>query len=97
MPFREDVSGQVSSLLADGASHQCLMIPRVASVVAGGLAPTSSNGQYTDDPNQTNVALNIRATNSGSATGDYQGGDVGNSIRVTVIYLIYDMTLGQFV
>lgn len=87
--FSESASGQVSNLLADGASHPAVMgtlgvtPPALEILIA---AP----GQFQDDPGITNTALEIYAVNEGSHTGDFSGGN-GTVISVTVLYIVMDI------
>jgi hypothetical protein len=74
----EATGSQVSNLLADGASHSALLPPM--SLV--GTTFTVAPGQFDDDPNPVASALTLFATN----TGDYTGGNAGNSLKVWTYY-----------
>lgn len=94
-PLLEIVSGQVSNLLIDGASHSAVLSPIVAIDVVS--SAVSGVGQFQDDPDPINAALNIYATNAGSHTGNYTGGDEGNSLAIGLVYNKFDITTGLFV
>lgn len=79
----EDPDGLVSGILANGNS---------VSLSASSLSPTSAGGiEMLIGYNDTigNLPLNIEATNA--ASGDFTGGDVGNSLEITVYYVIADL------
>lgn len=78
----ESAGGQVSNLLADGASHSAFM--SLFAPVATGI--TFGVGQFADDPDPVNANLNLKAVNQGSHTGDFGSGNAGNSMKVWVYY-----------
>lgn len=88
--FDETAAGQVSNLLADGASHPAVMGPRGTSGPLTG-SPISATGQFQDDPGVTNAALEVFAVNGGTATGNFTGGNGGNVIFVTLFYVVADV------
>ena len=83
-PLAESVNGQVSNLLADGASNSSFMGVKNFVNVTTGLV--SGVGAFVDDPTPTNAALSIYATNA--AAGDFTGGNAGNSLKVWLYYTV---------
>ncbi len=90
----ESVGSEVSNLLADGADHPAYLTMRPRVDIVSGIV--SSRGQFADDPGMTNAAMTIKASNSGSHTGDFTGGAAGNSLVVSLPYYIFNTSSGVF-
>lgn len=84
--FRE-AGGEVSNLLANGASHHAFLPPDIKQYDSGGGVLRSSGiGQFQDEPGVTNTALEVFAVNP--TDGNFTGGNAANSIKVTVLYAV---------
>jgi hypothetical protein len=81
-PFSESDGGQVSNLLADSASHYAIAAPTQYLAAT----QTVALGQLEDDPGPVNAALVFKATNA--AAGNFTGGNVGNSLKITLPYFV---------
>ncbi len=84
----------VFNLLADSASHPAMMATNIR--VQASLA-VSSRGQFQDDPDTINAAMNIYAVNGGSHTGNFTAGDDAQDLVVSMIYTVFNTQTGVFV
>lgn len=95
--LQEAIASSVSNLLVDGASHPAFLGLNFEMNTAASGVTKSGVGQFLDDPDTINSAIKIYAVNSGSHTGNFTGGNAGNTLQVSVSYLVWNITTGQFV
>lgn len=89
----ESVNGEVSNLLVDSASHPGFLgIKNRVNTVLPTVVTPSGVGQFVDDPGTINKSLKLYAVNSGSATGNFNGGDAANTLKVLVYYVVVDLS-----
>ena len=94
--LHEQIS-EVSNLLVDGASHPAYLAMRSMPFDYGaGSLRSSGVGQFADDPGSINKGLEIYAVNAGSHTGDFTSGDAGNTLAVSIPYMVFDISTGAF-
>jgi hypothetical protein len=86
-----ETTGDVSNLLADGASHSGFLSSNSTPFDTGnGVLALSGVGQFHDEPGVINTALEIFAANP--TAGNFTGGNASNTIKVTVLYTTIDVS-----